>query len=74
MRSVPPSLWFAFLIVLAFSLGTEVYLRALQRAEGAPPDEGVFNKLVGDGRRLFAGQFVEMADVYFHSGLQFLDF
>lgn len=69
MRSVPPSLWFAFLIVLAFSLGTEVYLRALQRAEGAPPDEGVFNKLVGDGRRLFAGQFVEMADVYFHSGL-----
>jgi tetratricopeptide (TPR) repeat protein len=31
-------------------------------------DEGAFTKLLGDGRRLFSGQSVEMADVYLHSG------
>ena len=32
------------------------------------PSGNFFSVLFGDGRRLFAGQFFTMADVYFHSG------
>lgn len=69
MKSASPKLMFALLIALAYTLGTATYLRAVNRADAAQPDEGAFKKLLGDGRRLFAGQFVEMADVYFHSGM-----
>src|SRR6478736_1436899 len=69
MRSVSPKVMFIFLIVLAYTLGTATYLRAVNRADAMRPDEGAFKKLLEDGRRLFAGQFIEMADVYFHSGM-----
>lgn len=67
MKGVAPKFAFAFLIALAFTLATSAHLRAIQRADSASAD-GAFKKLLGDGRRLFAGQFVEMADVYLHSG------
>ncbi len=69
MKAVSPKLLFPFLIVLAYTLGTVTYSRAVGRAAIGASDEGAFKKLLGDGRRLFAGQFVEMADVYFHSGM-----
>lgn len=67
MKGASPNLIFAFLLSLAFTLATSAHLRAIQRADSASAD-GAFKKLLGDGRRLFAGQFVEMADVYLHSG------
>jgi tetratricopeptide (TPR) repeat protein len=68
MKTASPKLVFALLMALAYTLGTMTHLRAVGRTDGSQPDEGAFKKLLGDGRRLFAGQFVEMADVYFHSG------
>lgn len=68
MKTVPPKLVFGLLLALAYTLGTVVHLRAVSRVDINAADEGAFKKLLGDGRRLFAGQFVEMADVYFHSG------
>ena len=67
MRVASPILVFGLLIALVYTLATTVQLRAVRRAETGPAD-GAFKKLLGDGRRLFAGQFVEMADVYLHSG------
>jgi len=58
-----------FLISVAYTLGTVVHLRSVSRTGSNQPDEGAFKKILGDGRKLFAGQFVEMADVYFHSGM-----
>lgn len=69
MNAASPKFIFALLIALAYTLGTMTHLRAVSRSDSAHPDEGAFKKLLGDGRRLFAGQFVEMADVYFHSGM-----
>lgn len=69
MKSVSPKVMFVFLMALAYTLGTATYLRAVNQVDATQPDEGAFKKLLGDGRKLFAGQFVEMADVYFHSGL-----
>jgi tetratricopeptide (TPR) repeat protein len=68
MNAASPRFVFALWVALAYTLGTTVHLRAVNRHEAGRPDEGAFKKLLGDGRRLFAGQFVEMADVYFHSG------
>lgn len=68
MKAAAPKLVFGLLISLAYTLGTMAHLRAVARVDVNRPDEGAFKKLLGDGRRLFAGQFVEMADVYFHSG------
>ncbi len=67
MKPVSPRLVFALLIALAYTLTTSAQLRAISRPEAGSTD-GAFKKLLGDGRRLFAGQFVELADVYFHSG------
>lgn len=69
MKTASPRLVLGLLIVLAYTLGTMVHLRAVVRADGSHPDEGAFKKLLGEGRRLFAGQFVEMADAYLHSGM-----
>ena len=69
MNTASPQFIFALLIVLAYTLGTMTHLRAVSRSDSGQPGEGAFKKLLGDGRRLFAGQFVEMADVYFHSGM-----
>lgn len=67
MKSVRP-LWFAALLgVLAITTAACLELPLVaRRAES--PGGGTWQKLLGDGRRLFAGQFVEMADVYLHSG------
>lgn len=67
MKTTSPKLVFALLVSLAYTLATAAHLQAIRRA-GAVSTEGAFQKLLGDGRRLFAGQFVEMADVYLHSG------
>ncbi|HNQ74220.1 MAG TPA: hypothetical protein PKN95_11525 [Verrucomicrobiota bacterium] len=69
MKAVSPKLQFLFWLALAYTLGTVTYSRAVGRGTVTAADEGAFKKLLGDGRRLFAGQFVEMADVYFHSGM-----
>jgi tetratricopeptide (TPR) repeat protein len=69
MKSASPKLVFLFLAALAYTLGTAAHLRAVNRAEAGEADGGAVKKLLGDGRRLFSGQFVEMADVYFHSGM-----
>lgn len=67
MRKASPALTLAFLAALAFSLATAVELE-FQQTTPTSSDDGAFTKLLGDGRRLFSGQFVEMADVYLHSG------
>lgn len=67
MSKASPKLVFALLVALAYTLGTSAHLRALNQPDAGRTD-GAFKKLLGDGRRLFAGQFVEMADVYFHGG------
>lgn len=67
MKTASPKLVFALLISLAYTLGTAVHLRAISSPDAGAADSA-FKKLLGDGRRLFAGQFVEMADVYLHSG------
>lgn len=67
MTLVRPVLMVLFLAAIAFTLATAVEPRFRNLHQGAT-DEGVFTKLLGDGRRLFSGQAVEMADVYLHSG------
>jgi len=67
MKTVSPKLVFALLVSLAYTLATAAHLQMIRRA-GSISSDGAFKKLLGDGRRLFAGQFVEMADVYLHSG------
>jgi tetratricopeptide (TPR) repeat protein len=67
VKTASPRLVFALLISLTFTLATSACLRAINRPEAVSSD-GAFKKLLGDGRRLFSGQFVEMADVYLHSG------
>jgi tetratricopeptide (TPR) repeat protein len=67
MSKAAPSLVFALLFTVAFTLATSVQLRVPAWSDSRQTD-GAFKKLLGDGRRLFAGQFVEIADVYLHSG------
>ena len=50
-----------------FTLATSLELRVGKWTDTSRPD-GAFTKLLGDGRRLFANQFITMADVYLHSG------
>ena len=56
-----------FLATLVFTLATAVESE-FRNSNTTASDEGAFTKLLGDGRRLFSGQSVEMADVYLHSG------
>lgn len=67
MRSVSPILMTVFLAALVFTLATAVESEFAKTASAAK-GEGAFTKLLGDGRRLFSGQAVAMADVYLHSG------
>ena len=67
MKTVSPKLIFLFLLVLVFTLATAVESEFKKSTAGVN-DGGAFTKLLGDGRRLFSGQSVEMADVYLHSG------
>ena len=67
MRNISPALMTVFLAALVFTLATAVESEfrgsAVTSSHG-----GAFTKLLGDGRRLFSGQSLEMADVYLHSG------
>ena len=67
MSKTSPLLWVALLITVAFTLATGLELRAAKWTDPTRPI-GAFTKLLGDGRKLFANQFIEMADVYLHSG------
>lgn len=67
MSKASPILVLGLLCSVAFTLATCVQVRVEARG-AASPVEGAFQKVLGDGRRLFAGQFVEIADVYLHSG------
>lgn len=67
MRNVSPTLMAVFLATLVFTLATAVESE-FRSPTASASDEGAFTKLLGDGRRLFSGQSVEMADVYLHSG------
>lgn len=67
MKSDSPALMTVFLATLVFTLATAVESE-FRSSTTTSSDEGAFTKLLGDGRRLFSGQSVEMADVYLHSG------
>ncbi len=67
MRNVSPALMAVFLATLVFTLATVVESE-FKKTTASTNAEGAFTKLLGDGRRLFSGQSVEMADVYLHSG------
>ena len=67
MRNVSPALMVVFLATLVFTLATAVESE-FKKTMTTTSDDGAFTKLLGDGRRLFSGQSVEMADVYLHSG------
>ncbi len=67
MKKASPILIFCLLGSLVFTLATltEAEFSKLRAAQAG---QGAFTKLLGDGRRLFSGQAVAMADVYLHSG------
>lgn len=67
MNKTSPALLVALLATVVFSLATSLELRVIQRND-PPQSGGAFTKLLGEGRRLFANQFITMADVYLHSG------
>ena len=67
MTTPSPKLVLALLAVLTFSLATSLELRVGKWTDATRP-VGAFTKLLGEGRRLFANQFITMADVYLHSG------
>ena len=66
MRASPYA-WLALLVTGCFTLATGLELRSLRSITRAEKNN-FFQKLLGDGRRMFANQFIVMADVYFHSG------
>ena len=68
MSKASPLWLLALLVTVAFTLATSLELRAGKWTDPARPN-GAFTKMLGDGRKLFANQFVEMADVYLHSGV-----
>lgn len=67
MKPVSPWLLLALLFTVCFSVATTVALRPLGGSQRTETDS-VVKMLLGDGRRMFANQFITMADVYFHSG------
>jgi len=67
MRNVSPVLMVVFLATLVFTLATAVEAE-FKKTTADVSDDGAFTKLLGDGRRLFSGQSVAMAEVYLHSG------
>ena len=62
-----PYLVLALVLAVCFTLATGIEPRAATWSKHSQSDN-VFSVLFGDGRRLFANQFITMADVYFHSG------
>jgi tetratricopeptide (TPR) repeat protein len=68
MSRTSPLLLVALLVTVAFTLATGLERRVGKWTDPARTG-GAFTKLLGDGRKLFANQFIEMADVYLHSGV-----
>lgn len=67
MKRVSPYWLLALLVTVCFTLATYLELRHLRKNTEAK-SANVFKMLLGDGRRMFANQFIVMADVYLHSG------
>jgi len=67
MNQASPRLLLALSAVVAFTLATSIELRASKWRDSARQG-GAIAKILGEGRRLFANQFITMADVYLHSG------
>ena len=67
MRRTSSILVLTLLLVICFSLATMLQPRAATWSRSAQSGS-VLKVLLGDGRRLFARQFYEQADVSFHSG------
>jgi tetratricopeptide (TPR) repeat protein len=67
MSKTPPLLLVALLGTVCFTLATSLELRVSKWTDPTRAG-GAFTKLLGDGRKLFANQFIEMADVSLHSG------
>ena len=67
MSRLSPRLLLAFLATVAFTLATGIELQASKWRDSSGQN-GPISKLLGEGRRLFANQFIAMADVYLHSG------
>src|SRR6187402_2954820 len=67
MKALSSKWLLASLAVIAFTSVISLELRANKWTNPTRPS-GAFTKLLGEGRRLFANQFITMADVYLHSG------
>ena len=67
MKRISTTLLLALSLTVCFSLATVLQPRAANWSRGGQVG-GVLQVLLGDGRRLFADQFFEQADVSFHSG------
>ena len=67
MKQLSPRLLLTFLVAVVFALATSVELRSSRWKDASRPG-GAIAKILGEGRRLFANQFITMADVYLHSG------
>ncbi|HEX5218349.1 MAG TPA: hypothetical protein VFZ59_02180 [Verrucomicrobiae bacterium] len=67
MKQLSPKLVLGLLATVALTLATIVELRA-SKWKDAARQGGALAKVLGEGRRLFANQFITMADVYLHSG------
>src|SRR5215203_4049419 len=67
MKGISPKLLLALLATVSFTLATSLEWRVSKWTDTSRPD-GALAKLLGEGRRLFANQFITMADVYLHSG------
>jgi tetratricopeptide (TPR) repeat protein len=69
MKKVSPYWWLTLLLAVCFTLGTLfVPLTEKEKWDGNIGSENAMKLLLGDGRKLFANEFLTMGDVYFHSG------
>jgi len=67
MKNVSPRLLLVLLFTVCFSLATTMDLHSLGGSHRGS-EGNIFKMWLGEGRRMFANQFITMADVYFHSG------
>lgn len=67
LKRSSPSLILLALATVVFCLATALQPRAAAWSR-APESDSMLGALLGEGRRLFAAQSMEEADVYFHSG------
>jgi tetratricopeptide (TPR) repeat protein len=67
VKNAAPYFVLLLLVVVCFSLATVVQPRSVKWSRAADQD-GVFQVMLGDGRRMFANHFLVKADISFHSG------